>query len=194
METSSRLGDASLPAEGYAARPVAMLRSLSVGTAMAVGLASAICSTSIAHEKTGRWRTEIQTDKLTDKRNKLVKNRALQTFSQFGRSVESSLVLHCMQAGSEKPYPRAIMIFSERVGVARLRGRHRIDTGRVFGPGEFRLDASGRVWLMPFEFDAIAQSSKVRVEIQLPWAGDVFLEFDTRQAEAVSKQLECIGR
>ena len=150
---------------------------------------SAPLNTSAAQQS--HWQLDVRLDRVTDKREVRFRNDALQKFVQFGRPVTASIYLFCME--DAPPYPEARVYFSEPVG-AEAQFKFRFDNAEVTGPNEWPLFGNGQMINLfggSKDISPLLQSSRLRTEWNLQWAHDVYLEYDTRGAQAARNKLPC---
>lgn len=159
----------------------------------AVYLLGCLMSGSLAAE--GPWKRVVSIDQLSDKKIVLEQNRALNTFQQFGRTVTATLVMQC-----EPPlydYPMAAIVFSATIGVEHAYFRYRFDDDSVVEPAGGQILAHGSAiefashMYVPERIDRLTKASKFRIELDLPWAGNTLLKFNTSGAGAALANLPC---
>jgi hypothetical protein len=149
---------------------------------------------------TADWVPLKTIDRLTGERGNRFTNRGSGAIRQFGRSVSATMVLGCANVFQDKrrseDYYVAVILFSEPVGVADARMRYRFDAGSVHDiTADFcdRGDVLEASW--PKNIDEfipeLRPSKKLRMELDLPWAGSVLLEFNTRGADKALDQIPC---
>jgi hypothetical protein len=156
----------------------------------------------------GRWKQDDDEDPVSGQRTTMFSNQAVSTFVQFGAPVTANLFLFC-DAKSHRL--RAAIYFSEEVGVdpsvpedpilrevnlpEPTRGqfiRYRFDSQVPTGPIPLEFRAHGQQADIPPELTArILAASHLRLELQLPWAEDVSLEFDNAGAAEARRNLPC---
>jgi len=138
-----------------------------------------------------RWKRVERIDRLTLDKKLLIKNEALNSFRQFGRTITSTLWLHCGEVN-----PPLAVAFSERVGIEKSpRTRYRFDSGAIHDTGW--LNDRGEVLFLGGSaprteiFGELRMAKQLRVMVDLPWAREVLIEFNTTGAEKALEQLPC---
>lgn len=170
------------PGEGKAVRKSSckIFASL-MGTAVAIAFAGLTSAAA--------WTRSVETDRLTDQKNIFYSTKAQAPIHQFGRDVTVVLFLTCKSDGTHSSQ----LGFSERISVGEPRLRFRFDKNEIFGPYKPNISDRGDA-IFPYvdEFmSQMPQSSKLRIEIALPWAGDVLLEFKTAGADKALAGIPC---
>jgi hypothetical protein len=142
------------------------------------------------------WTEKSSTDRLTGKRIVEMRTDGHGLIQQFGRTVTSQLVLACTHPDDgSADYLSVKLFFSERVAIDKTRGRYRFDSGPVRDVNIFPdhrgiyfvLSASMTKWFI----QQLRTSSKLRIEVNLPWAGDPLIEFDIAGAGAAMDRVPC---
>ena len=91
------------------------------------------------------------------------------------------------------PQPQAAVYFSEPVGAEGV-VKFRFDNAEVRGPEAWQLYDHGQkmnLFIGTEDVSPLLRSSRLRMEWNLPWAHDVYLEFDTRGAQEARSKLRC---
>jgi len=145
---------------------------------------------NVSEAQLSHWQLDVRLDRVSDKKEVRFRNDALQNFVQFGRPVTASLYLYCMK--DTPPQAQALVYFSQSVG-AEGHVKFRFDNGEVRG-GLWQLYNNGQMmnlFIGTENVSPLLRSSRLRMEWLLPWAKDVFLEFDTRGAQEARSKLPC---
>ena len=154
----------------------------------------------------GGWKQDDDVDPESGQRKTMFSNQALSSFLQFGAPVTASLYLYCDASSHEA---KAAIYFSQAVGIDPAipedpllrevslpeRGqfiRYRFDTEMPIGPFPLQVRGQGQQADIAPELTAkILAASHLRMELELPWAEDVSLEFDNKGAGEARSKLPC---
>jgi hypothetical protein len=153
--------------------------------------------TGMAVANAANWTEKISTDRLTGKKIVEMRTDGRGPIQQFGRPITFQLVLGCTHPDDgTADYLSAEIFFSETVTHSQTRARYRFDSGPVRDTNVFPTSARGNyLWLSAnftnWFFPELRKSSKLRIEINLPWAGDPLIEFDTAGAGTAIDRIPC---
>lgn len=143
------------------------------------------------------WKDDGSIDRLTGKRIIQFSTIGHGAIQQFGRTVTSKLTLACTHPGDgSRDYLSAYLWFSDRVAVHDVRARYLFDGGAV---NEQSIDVSRRGnefaissnWRGDGFFQNLRKSSKLKIQVNLPWAGDPVIEFEVSGANDAIRQMPC---
>jgi hypothetical protein len=163
------------------------------------GLALLVVFTTHAYSN---WIDASEKDKLTGENVSLQAVRANSPIKQFGHSVKVELVIRCDNPFNDRKkyksddHYSAFLLFSEKVGVGEVLVRYLFDGGPPISR-RFALQGRGRAIFLSTirEYDDFIQplrnSSKLRVQLDLPWAGKPIVEFDTSGAKQAFSRIPC---
>ncbi len=139
------------------------------------------------------WKEAVTVDGLTGKQSTTMTNAALNSARQFGRKVSAKLVLRCVETPGRPKTPNAAIIFSERVATDPVRTKYRLDNDLIQRNkmASVQNDGAG-LGLGWAEFmSRLPSSSILRIEFNLPWAGDALIEFDMSGASEAFSRIQC---
>jgi hypothetical protein len=145
------------------------------------------------------WKTNSTTDPLTKEKRPYMSSAGHGAIRQFGRTVSSQLVIYCVPLPNQGvPFPSVDLWFSEKVAVGNAKARFRFDTGLVH-VGEMESDRGNQFSLLRglkasesnLYWDEFKTSNKLRVQVDLPWAGGTVIEFDTSGASEALDKIPC---
>lgn len=151
-----------------------------------------------AETATTSWTVVRNRDQLSGKTITHAQTNATQQFKLGTEPVSSSLVVQCVRVLKGDPGElRAHIWFSQRVAVGRTWGRVRIDDGPVQA---VHPDSSSRGNTIDVFFPKhggegmrpLIGTKRLRVELDLPTAGKVLLEFPTVGAKEAFSKLTCL--
>jgi hypothetical protein len=142
------------------------------------------------------WTERSSTDRLTGKKIVEMRTDGRGLIQQFGRTVTSQLVLACSHPDDgSADYLVAKAFFSESVAISDTQGRYRFDSGSVHAVNIFPSSRGNYLYLSATISDSfflqMRTSSKLRIEVSLPWAGDPLIEFDIAGASAAMDRVPC---
>jgi len=141
------------------------------------------------------WSKKSSTDRLGGKTIIEMRTNGRGAIHQFGHTVASQLVMACTHPDGGTDYVSVELYFSERVAISIAHGRYRFDDAEVV-PVNLLPSDSGNYLVLASIFSEkffvrLRNSSKLRVEVSLPWAGNPILEFDTSGAGAAMDEVPC---
>jgi hypothetical protein len=154
-----------------------------------------LSSTVSAH--TGNWRDDGPIDRLSGKKIIQMSTTGHGSVRQFGHTVTSKLTLACAHPDDgSAAYLSAYLVFSEPVAISDVRARYRFDDGnvQVHTIGVSQRGNYFSVWdtnLGDSFFQNLKISSKLKIEVSLPWAGDPLIQFDVAGADRAINLLPC---
>jgi hypothetical protein len=139
------------------------------------------------------WNERSSTDRLTGVKMVRMESPALAPINQNGRAIVPKLTLSCVTPSDASPYLSAFIFFAEMVAVEDTKMRYRIDDGAVetrpagvSHQGDyFQVVAAGQGFI-----EQLRNSSRLRIELPL-LAGNAFMEFNTKGAEAAINKAQC---
>jgi hypothetical protein len=140
------------------------------------------------------WNERATTDRLTGAKTFQMETAALAPIPQYGHAIVPRLALQCLRPSDASPYLGAFIVFGEPVAVlpdARMRLRFDDDEveNRIVGSSP-RGDHVQIVAPQNFVIDHFPNSSRLRVDFPL-LAGNAFMEFNTKGAEAAINKAQC---
>ncbi len=142
----------------------------------------------------GEWNEAVTVDRVTGQKTIMMTNAALNAARQFGRKVSAKLVLQCVEDRMKVKHARAAIVFSERVASDTVRTKYRIDNDAIQRNKLASVENDGVAIALDWaEFMArLPSSSILRIEFNLPSAGDALLEFDTTGASEAFSHIQCL--
>lgn len=142
--------------------------------------------------ETSRWKEKISNDRMSDERIVTMTNAAIRPIRQFDRNVPATLVVQCLDAGSGAKYVGVAVIFSERVTIDHIGARYRIDDDPVqLKMASLLNNGKGLAIGWDSLVARLPASSRLRVEFELPWAGNAVVEFNTAGADKALARIPC---
>jgi hypothetical protein len=130
------------------------------------------------------WNERSSTDRLTGVKMVRMESPALAPINQNGRAIVPKLTLSCVTPSDASPYLSAFIFFAEMVAVEDTKMRYRIDDGAVeTRPAGVSHQGQGFI-------EQLRNSSRLRIELPL-LAGNAFMEFNTKGAEAAINKAQC---
>ena len=146
------------------------------------------------------WKEYVWTDRLTNEKHLYMTSVGRGSIRQFGHSVTSQLMIVCSHSevtlAGQSDFHSAVLDFSEMVAIGDVQVRYRFDNGPVTNITLDFFPRGKSLQLMMGFLDDLADlraSSKFRVEVSLPWAGDPVIEFDTVGAAEAIDRVPCGG-
>lgn len=139
-----------------------------------------------------RWKEKVSIDRMSDEKIVTMTNAAIGPIRQFGRNVSATLVMQYLDAGSQTKYVGVAVIFSERVTIDNIGARYRIDNDAVqLKMASLLNNGAGLAIGWDSLVARLPASSKLRVEFELPWAGNAVVEFNTAGADKALARIPC---
>jgi hypothetical protein len=142
--------------------------------------------------ESSRWKEKISVDRISDEKIVTMTNVAARPIHQFGRNVSATLVMQCLSAGSGTKYVGVAVVFSERVTIDSIGARYRIDNDTPqLKMASLVNNGTGLAIGWDSLVARLPASSRLRVEFELPWAGNAVVEFNTAGAQKALARVPC---
>lgn len=142
------------------------------------------------------WEIKDELDPLTDKSIKHARTLPKAPPYQWGKPVKTELIIRCGHMLSPVA-PEIMVFFSSTVGIGEVLTRWRFDDGPVHSVNLELNGTKEQALFLPNDvagftsLSDLSRAKRLRVDVNLPWAGPTLLDFKVDGGSEAVRQIAC---